>query len=83
MLEDAKPEDFFQIFLNDNILDVMGTETNEYAGDIMNRSRPSWCKSQMNSCYDNTLNEMRKFIGLILHMGIIKVPFFKSVTDFK
>ena len=58
MPDDAKPEDFFQIFLNDKILDLMVTKTNEYATDIMNRSCPSRRKSRMNSWYDTMQNEM-------------------------
>ena len=43
MSDDAKPEDL-KLFLNDKILDLMLTKSNEHATDIMNRSLPSWRK---------------------------------------
>ena len=64
MPDDAKPKDFFQIFFNDKILDMV-TKTKEHATVIINRSRPSRHTSRMNSWYYTTRKEMRKFIGLI------------------
>ena len=49
MADGATPEDFFQIFLIDKILDLMMTTINEHATDIMNRSRPSRHKSRHES----------------------------------
>ena len=73
--DDATLEYFFNLFLNNKLLDMV-VKTNAHAIDIINRTRPSRHRSRSNDWYDTTCSEMRKFIGLILHMGIIKAPSF-------
>ena len=74
--DDATPEYIFNLFLNNKLLDMMVVETNAHAIDIINRTEdlPDAGHDRIPGMTPHS--EMRKFIGLILHMGIIKAPSF-------
>ena len=66
------PADFFNIFLTDELLDMMVEKTNNHAVEIMSKECPSWCHARKNRWYDTTWGEMHKFIGLIIQIYKIK-----------
>lgn len=68
MTENASPLDAFSKIFNDEVWDVLVTQTNVYA-DQTRAHTPSNCKWRPVS-----KQEMKSFIGLCLTFGIIKLP---------
>ncbi|XGW33830.1 hypothetical protein V3C99_017916 [Haemonchus contortus] len=62
VLSCQEPIDFFELFLNDEILDLIVKETNRYG-------------THCNEDFQETdSEEMRRFAGLCLQMGMVKLP---------
>ena len=66
--------DFVQLYLTDNIFNILVTETNRYVHQFLatidGEARPSYS----GKLTPVTLPEMKKFIGVILLMGVIYKP---------
>lgn len=74
---DKSPIDFYSLFLNDSLLEIMVEETNRYATQkILLGSLP---KSRISQWKDTSLQEMKTFIGLQLWMGLFRLP---RLTDY-
>ncbi|XGW22794.1 hypothetical protein V3C99_005202 [Haemonchus contortus] len=58
----SAPIDFFQLFIDDNLLTLIETETNRYG----------WHKDS--SFVDTNKEELKKFIALCIQMGLVKMP---------
>ena len=69
-----KKIDFFKLFLTDELLDLMVSETNKYAEQEIDRRRPLRRKSRYSLLKPVDNQEMRKFLGILLLMGIIRLP---------
>lgn len=67
------PFDMFQYFLNNDILDIIVTETNRYAAQQISKGYTQ--KSRVKAWSDTDRNEIRKFFAVLLVMGMTKVPF--------
>ena len=65
--------DFFQLFLTDEILNCMVDETNRNACQNLDGELTS-PKSRLANWQDTDVNEMRKFIGIVLWMGLVNLP---------
>lgn len=67
------PLSVFQLFLTEDILNVIVTETNRRAAQLMSQTgvRP---QSRLNNWTDVCINELRVFIAIILYQGIIQKP---------
>lgn len=64
--------DVFELFLDDEIINLLVSETNRYAGQKLNKSDlPPF--SRMHKFTPTNSEEMKKFFGLILYMGVVKV----------
>lgn len=71
-LEDRTPIDFFRTLLTDEFLQLVVDETNNYALEVY--LAPSTKeKSRIVNWRDVTVNELLVFLGLLLHMGNIKL----------
>uniref|UniRef100_A0A1B6HG03 Uncharacterized protein n=1 Tax=Homalodisca liturata TaxID=320908 RepID=A0A1B6HG03_9HEMI len=70
---DSKPIDFFEQCLNADVIDLMVTETNRNAHDVISKLRLSR-KSRLKDWRDTNPEEMKKFIGLLLYMGLVTLP---------
>ncbi|XP_054256976.1 piggyBac transposable element-derived protein 4-like [Macrosteles quadrilineatus] len=68
-----KPADFFQLLFDDVLLESIVKETNSYAKELF-LSKDHSEKSRISSWKNLTLNEFKVFLGLLLHMGHIKLP---------
>ena len=66
--------DFMNLFLTDDFISQHVSETNRHADEIRQRSRPFRRKARSNAWTPTNDVEMRKFFGLIFHMGIFKLP---------
>ncbi|KFM83242.1 PiggyBac transposable element-derived protein 4, partial [Stegodyphus mimosarum] len=66
------PIDFFRHFLTDDILEQIVAETNDYAQKVLLHREKKKC-SRINDWKDTTKEELLIFVGLILHMGTIRM----------
>ncbi|XGW33875.1 hypothetical protein V3C99_017952 [Haemonchus contortus] len=62
VLSCQEPIDFFELFLNDEILDLIVKETKRYG---------THCSEDFQ---ETDSEEMRRFVGLCLQMGLVKLP---------
>ena len=63
--------EFFNLFVTDDILKLMVMETNRYANDLLSKSTVK-DKSRLKRWINTTNTEMKKFIGLLFIMGLVK-----------
>ena len=71
--ENTLPIEIFNQFFDDSIMEIIVTETNRYAQQIVS-SRQIRRSSRMNRWKDITKEEMETFLGIILVTGLIKYP---------
>ena len=71
------PSFFMKLFLTDDLLLQMAIKTNQYAQNVMDVSRPLRRKSTLHEWEQVTLEEIQKFIGIILEMGLVGMPSYK------
>ena len=65
--EDGTAKDFFQLFVIDELMDMVVQETNRYAGQCITlKPDPTW--------HDTTRKEIEKFFGLHVLFGYNKLP---------
>ena len=69
--------DFFKLFLTDDLINMMVTETNRYADQEINKYRPLRRSSRLNLWKPVGHQEMCQFLGILLHMGCVKLPTFE------
>ena len=69
--------DFLKLLLTDELFFEIQESTNEYADRVINTSRPLRRRSVLNTWKPLTADELRKFFGLVLHMGLIAMPSYK------
>ncbi|XP_054259986.1 piggyBac transposable element-derived protein 4-like [Macrosteles quadrilineatus] len=74
----AQPIDFFSSYLNDEILAVMVDETNRNAAQVLQKIRLNG-SSRLRTWRDTNVEEMKKFLGLLLYMGLVPMP---RITDY-
>ena len=67
---DARPIDYFQLYLRDNDFENMAHETNRYFHQVRVTKQPSR-HARMNLWYDTAAEEMKKFVGLTFLMGLV------------
>lgn len=74
----VKEIDVFEQFIDEEIINVMVLETNKYAQQYISTHRLRRT-SRMNRWCDVTEEEMKKFLGVILATGLIRLP---NVEDY-
>lgn len=70
---DNKPEDYFNLLIDDVLLESIVRETNDYAEQFF-LSQDHTEKSRISSWKYLTVEEFKIFLGLLMHMGNIKMP---------
>ncbi|KAF2905975.1 hypothetical protein ILUMI_00206 [Ignelater luminosus] len=70
------PYDFFKIFVTDSIVKHMARQTNMYAKQTARRIKKS--KGHVKAWIPTNCAEMEKFLGIILWMGLMKLPRLKA-----
>jgi len=78
LLANNEPYDYFKLFLTDDILNCMVLETNRNAEQYLKSIRMSR-SSRFRSWQPIVLEDMTKFIGLLLWMGVVKYP---NIADY-
>lgn len=77
ILAQAKPIDYFDLFLTHDILEHIVQQTNLYATQELLVNDTS-SQSRTHAWVPVTINEMVKFLGLIGWMGLVKLPAIKD-----
>lgn len=67
------PIDYFKLFLTDEVINLMVTETNRTAHQTISARRLSR-RSRLRDWVPTTAAEMKKFLGLLLYMGLVSLP---------
>ena len=71
----VEPLDFYKLFLTDDMVEEHVAETNKHAQAVKDRdARKMKPNSRAHKWIDTTVVEMLQFIGIILHMGIVRLP---------
>jgi len=63
---------YFKIFMTDDLVNIMVTETNRNANQFLQLNRLTR-GSRMRKWVDTTYAEMNSFIGLLFYMGLVKI----------
>lgn len=66
------PFELFSMFLSDDVIDFMVTETNRFANQCL--SKKSRNNEKLFQWTDTNDNEMRKFLAILMLMGIDRLP---------
>ena len=71
----VEPLDYYKLFLTDDMVEEHVAETNKHADLVKERDvgklKPN---SRAHKWYPTTAVELLQFIGIILHMGIVRLP---------
>ncbi|CAK9832658.1 PiggyBac transposable element-derived protein 4 [Anthophora retusa] len=65
-----KPEDIYFLFMSDEFFDLVVTETNRYAQQCLSKQT----SYRLDEWIATDKNEIKRFFGLIMWMGIVKLP---------
>ena len=65
------PYDVFRCFVSDEVIALIVTETNKYAAEVIANATVTR-KSRLFYWKPTDITEMKKFIGLLLFMGVDK-----------
>ncbi|KAL4143907.1 hypothetical protein QTP88_006161 [Uroleucon formosanum] len=76
--EVSEPIDFFKLFLTDEIIQLMVIETNRNTQQLLSSQRISR-RSRFSSWEPVTKDDIEHFLGLLLWMGLVKMP---SLSDY-
>ena len=70
---DTKPSDIYNLFLTDELLEVIVAETNRYASQFLatHNVKPH---SRATAWRETDVEEIRKLIGLVFLMGVVRKP---------
>ena len=66
--------DFLQLYLTDEMLELIVIETNRFANQFILENPDKAANSYLKNCTDLTVNELQMFIGLVTLMGIVHKP---------
>ena len=69
---------YFKLLVSNELLDGIVERSNEYARRVINSNRPLCSKSVLNKWKEVTLSEMKKFFGLVFHMGFTGMPSYRA-----
>ena len=76
-MDSKKPIDFFKLFVTDELINTMVLETNKYAEEESNKHHPIKKSSCLKDWKATNADDMKNFLGILLHMGCVKVPSFE------
>ena len=77
----AEPIEYFSLFLTNDILTVMVDETNLYATQHLGTLDDVGPRSRLHRWTPTDISEIKRFIGLIGWMGLVKVPKLSDYWD--
>lgn len=68
----GSPWEFLSLFLDNEVFNLIVTETNRYAGQLL--STPLRRHSRLNAWKETNTAEIKQFLGIIMWMGIEHLP---------
>ena len=80
-MDSKKPIDFFKLFVTDELINTMVLETNKYAEQEINKHHPLKRSSCLKDWNAINADDMRNFLGILLHMGCVKLPSFEKLVE--
>lgn len=72
---DITPREVYNLFVSDEIIEHIVIETNRYAADSLaseNLIKKKRKKNRLSKWAETTVDEMKKFLGLLLWMGLVR-----------
>ena len=75
--DNADPMFFFKLLLSDQFIEAIVKTTNDYAHTVVNSTQPLRRRSVTNEWRDVTVDDMNKFLGMVLHMGLVLMPSYR------
>ena len=76
-MDSKKPIDFLKLFVTDELINTMVLDTNKYAEKEINKHRPLKRSSCLKDWKAINADDMRNFLGILLHMGCVNLPSFE------
>ncbi|XP_018572737.1 piggyBac transposable element-derived protein 4-like [Anoplophora glabripennis] len=73
-LVDCSPFEFFSVFLDKDVINLMVEQTNLYATQVICSGEDIPKSSRLHQWTPTTHEEMLKFLGLVGYMGLVKMP---------
>ncbi|XP_047345311.1 piggyBac transposable element-derived protein 4-like [Vespa velutina] len=70
VLECNSPIDFYSLFLNEEIIQMIVNQTNLYANQMMERNQ----SERLSKWIPTNIHEIKQLFGLIMWMGLVKLP---------
>ena len=77
MPDEASPIDFLKLLVTEELIAEIVLCTNFYADCKIDAAGPLRRRSIWKSWNPVTQDEMKKFLGLVIHMGLVKMPSYK------
>jgi hypothetical protein len=68
------PADFYRLFVTDEVIDQMVLHTNNYAQAHISNLTNLKPKSRSRAWYPTNSEEMKQFMGVLLTMGLVRIP---------
>lgn len=75
----SEPIDFYLLFLDSNLLKLMVDQTNLYATQFLSSGEDIPKSSRIHAWEPTSAPEMKKFVGILAYMGIVRLP---SIRDY-
>lgn len=72
MLAQGAPGDFYELLISDELFDKIVVETNLFAEQSISKGKKRFSRSH--SWKPTDRQEMKKFFGLLLYMGLVRLP---------
>ena len=76
--ENDNPLFYIKLLVSDKLLGGIVQRSNEYTRRVIDSSRPLRRKSVLNKWKEVTLSEMKKFYGIVFHMGLAGMPPYRA-----
>ena len=76
--ENDNPLFYFKLLVSGELLGGIVQRSNEYVRRVIDSSRPLRRKSVLNKWKEVTLSEMKRFYGIVFHIGLAGMPSYRA-----
>lgn len=74
------PVHFYTLYVSGNLLNVIVSATNKYAAELIAKKPDVSSGARINQWVPTSVYEIKKLFGLLLFMGVVKVP---KLSDYR
>lgn len=71
-MKNKQPIDFFSLFVDESLLNLLVQETNKYAAQKSEKTNLPWAR--IRNWKDTNIQEMKIFLGLQIWIGLVQMP---------